>query len=159
MPLIKKLSKQKLVHKTGKKKQPTPAAANTDGTMDDEGEPSRCIFMANMGTMLKTLTTRIEDLERKRDTHDDTTASHSQYPSRPDVSMSPAAASSHPARQTPAKLHTYPYVCKEVRARVLVTQHLWRAPAPYSLTDEEPASEEEKACHTHSSRGLKSGNI
>ena len=71
MPPIRKVSKQKLLCKTGKMKQPTPAVADTDGTTDDEGEPSLCVFMANMGTMFNTLTTRIAGLEKKRDTQDE----------------------------------------------------------------------------------------
>ena len=115
MPPIK-VSKQKLVNKAGKKKQPTPVASNSDGITDDEGEPSLCVFMANMGIMLNNLTTRIEGLEKKKDTEGDTTSSHLLYTSRPEISTSPAATSCPPARQAPAELHTYPAMSEEVRA-------------------------------------------
>ena len=48
--------------------------------------------MANMGAMLNTLTTRMEGVQKKKDTQDDTTASLLQYPSRPDADTRPAAS-------------------------------------------------------------------
>ena len=116
MPAIKKVAKQKQAHKDVKKKCPTPAAAGTDGTKDDEGEPSLHVVMANMGVMLNTLAARMEGLEKKRDTQDGTTASHLQYPSRPDAAISPSATSGPLAKQTPAEFHILPDMSEEVRA-------------------------------------------
>ena len=107
-----------------KKKQLPPVNTDTDVTTGNEGESSLHAVMANMGAILKTLNTRIEDLEKKQDTHVDTATSHMLYTSRPEVSTSPAATSCLPAGQTPAELYAYPDVSEEVRAHV--TQSLQR---------------------------------
>ena len=52
-----------------------------------------------------------------------------------------------PARQLPVKMcDAFPDVAEEVKAQV--AQRLWGAPAPYPLTDEGMASEDEEAYHT-----------
>ena len=68
-----------MVRKTGKKKQPPPVDTDTEGITEDEGEPSLWVMMATMGAMLTTLTTRMECLEKKQRTQDDTGTSHMFY--------------------------------------------------------------------------------
>ena len=129
-----------MVHKAGKKKQPPSVDTDTDGITEDEGEPSLWGMMPTMGTMLptSTLTTRMEGLEMKQETQDDTATSHMVYTAQPEVSTSQAATSSPLARHTLAELDACPDVTENVRAQV--AQCLREAPAPYPLTDEGPSS-------------------
>ena len=74
------------------------------------------MVIANMGTILNTLTIRMEGLEMQRATQDDTAALHLQYPSVPAADIRPAAVIGPPTRQTPAEFHTLPDVSEEIRA-------------------------------------------
>ena len=117
-----------MVHKIGKKKQPSTVDSDIGGITEYEGEPSLWVMMATMGDMLTTLTTRMEGLEKKQWTQDDTATAHMLYTARPEVSTSQAATSRPPARQTPAELNAYPDVTEEVRSQV--AHRLRGVPAP-----------------------------
>ena len=55
-----------MVYKAGKKKRPPSVDTDTDGTTEDEGEPSIRVMIIAMAAMLDTLTIRMEGLERKQ---------------------------------------------------------------------------------------------
>ena len=76
-----------------KRKQPCTMYSDTEGTTKDEEEPSLQDMMANMGTMLTNLTTRMEGYKNRQvDRVDDTATSHMVFTPHPEASTSQAAA-------------------------------------------------------------------
>ena len=142
-----------------RKSQPPNVQSDMEWTTQDDEDPSLELMMTNMGTLLSTLNTRMEGFARRQDHMEGTAVSHTVYTTPPVVSTGQDAEVQAPLpRLTIAEMHApLPDMADVVKAQV--AQRLWGAPAPYHLTDEDTASEDEGTAHPSRRRAMKSGKV
>ena len=131
-----------------KKAQTVEATSETEWTTGDEEEPSLRHMVENLGALLTTLTSKMQDMEQRCDPRETAAVAHTLYagPTATTSSQEAEGQAALPMHALPV-MRAHPDVADEVC--VQVAQRINAAPALFPLTDEYTESDNED----HTRRG------